>query len=510
MSDPTVQQWLVVAAAFLSGLLVKWLLDLFFLRQRFFETRAQLNAREQQLTEARHEHSRTSESLKNRLIELDATTKAKLAAEGLAARRGREIEALQAEITSCRSRNDLLENRAVALEQLGSELRLQRDSAEVSAAETRSELLGLRLDKAVQDARITSQDGALAELRAIRESLIQERDDIFARCLVAESDRAAQQSVNQALVQAVASRDTSLDGLGSRIAELEAELRSVSDLLASHDAEVARLQALASQADLQRQQRAEAEAEAGRLRTQLDSITRLRDEAVSALRRREAEAVEAERKAAEYQSAFDDAARENARIGQELSRNQAAANASSTALKNAESALKQAESARGAAEARVAELAQALQSAEERLRNAAAAAASAPPLPPPAPVANPAPAGPPVPDPAVKRRIESAEKAASMAETARLTMEAELAAVSESHARLESQLAELRPQAARAEDLAEKLGAVESELAQLRGTGSGPKGDLDSLLNDLDQVTRERNELAAELALLRSQGRSES
>lgn len=500
MSDPSVQQWLVVAVAFLTGLLVKWLLDLFFLRRSLFETRAQLTAREQQLTESRHEHSRTSEALKNRLIELDATSKAKAAAEGLAARRGREIETLQAGMETLGGRCRLLEDRGLALDQLVSELRHLRDSALAAEADARSELLGLRLDQAVKDARIGSQETALHELRAIRESLIEERDGIFARCIAAEADLAGQRSVNRALTEAVAYRDTALAGQGSRVAELESELRSVSDLLASHDSEVARLKGLAGQADALRQQRTEAESELARLKGQLDSATRLREEAVAALRRREAEAAEWERKAVEYQSAFDDAAKENARIGQDLSRSQAATTAAATAQKSAEAA-------RLAAEERAEELAAALRAAESRLKEALAN--------PPAQVAPPPPVTPPTapssaPDPAVKRRIEAAEKAASMAETARLSMEAELVAVSESHARLESQLAELRPQASRADDLAEKLAQLETELVQLRGAGTGAKGDLDSLLNDLDQVTRERNELAAELALLRSQGRTES
>jgi hypothetical protein len=70
---------------------------------------------------------------------------------------------------------------------------------------------------------------------------------------------------------------------------------------------------------------------------------------------------------------------------------------------------------------------------------------------------------------------------------------------------------ELRPNAARADDLAERLGQLEAELASLRGTPAGSeRSDIDALLNDLDQVTRERNELAAELALHRKSGNPES
>lgn len=66
-------------------------------------------------------------------------------------------------------------------------------------------------------------------------------------------------------------------------------------------------------------------------------------------------------------------------------------------------------------------------------------------------------------------------------------LEAEIAAVSVSHARLEAELEALRSR---------------SE-AQPAAAG-GPGGNLDALLADLDAVTRERNELAAELASIRA------
>ena len=69
--------WLPLAAAFLSGLLVKWLLDLFFLRRSIFETQGALLTRERQITDLRHELNRSVETLKNRTTELDATIKAK-------------------------------------------------------------------------------------------------------------------------------------------------------------------------------------------------------------------------------------------------------------------------------------------------------------------------------------------------------------------------------------------------------------------------------------------------
>lgn len=79
--------WLPWAAAFLSGLLIKWLLDLFFLRRSMFETQQALQTRERQITDLRHELNRSIETLKNRTTELDANVRAKAAAEALAAQR---------------------------------------------------------------------------------------------------------------------------------------------------------------------------------------------------------------------------------------------------------------------------------------------------------------------------------------------------------------------------------------------------------------------------------------
>jgi DNA repair exonuclease SbcCD ATPase subunit len=86
-------------------------------------------------------------------------------------------------------------------------------------------------------------------------------------------------------------------------------------------------------------------------------------------------------------------------------------------------------------------------------------------------------------------------------------LETELAVVSESHARLESELAESKALASRAEDLSEQLGTVEAELAALKlEPAPSPSGDLETLLQDLDTLTRERNRLAAEVAALKSTG----
>jgi chromosome segregation ATPase len=480
MSDTSVQQWLVVAAAFLTGLLTKWLLDLFFLRSGIFETRAQLAAREQQLTEARHEQARTSEALKNRLIELDATTKAKLAAEGLAARRSKEIEVLNSTAGELRRK---LESATEAVARLESDLdrtTRQLDESRSAEASLRSESLGLRLDQSISAATLAGQEDSLQELRGIRLSLIEERDAVVARCLGAELSLEAQRSVNEGLANALQARDTMLAGLRSQLESLESERQSVAGLLASRDGEVERLSQTATQLDALRLQHAATEMDLARARTELESATRVRNDAQATLRRREAELAESERRATEYQAAFDDAARENARLGQELAKSEALATANGGSVKSAEAARKDLEQ-------RLAATVLEMESLHGRLREAEAGGSDG------------------------RDRLASAELALTEARAAKTALEGELEAVSQSHSRLESQLVELRPNAARADDLAERLGQLEAELASLRGTPAGSgRSDIDALLNDLDQVTRERNELAAELALHRKSGNPES
>jgi chromosome segregation ATPase len=356
----------------------------------------------------------------------------------------------------------------------------QLDESRSAEAALRSEALGLRLDQSISAATLAGQEDSLQELRGIRLSLIEERDAVVARCLDAELSLEAQKSVNRELTGALQSRDTMLAGLRSQLQGLESERQSVAGLLASRDSEVERLSQCAGQLDALRLQHAATEMDLARARTDLESATRVRNEAQATLRRREAELAEAERRAIEYQAAFDDAARENARLGQELAKSEALAAATGGTLKSAEAARKELEQ-------RLAATVLEMESLQGRIREAEAGGGEG------------------------RERLMSAELALTEARAAKAALEVELEAVSQSHSRLESQLAELRPNAARSDDLAERLGQLEAELATLRGTPTGSgRSDIDTLLNDLDQVTRERNELAAELALHRKSGNPES
>ena len=441
--------WLPLAAAFLVGMLVKWLLDLFFLRRSMFETQETLLTRERQITDLRHELHRSVETLKNRSTELDATVKAKTAAESLAAQRlaeqlalaerlGSEIDALkQARADEAERSSRLQEEIQMLLGHVATE-RSERCSAE-------SEILDLKLRLEVASALELDQQGALRSVRRSHELAGSENEALRSRLEEARGGLAAQRTVNTALQEAVRLRDTTLEETRSRLASAESECRSVSELLARQDEERARLAQIQQALTEAESRSAEARADADAARLQLESIQTQRIDFDAALMLKEAQANAWERECRTAKNRADTATRKAAADAQALESMKAELAACRTEL--------------------------------EQARAAAAATRS---------------------DPGQARRIQD--------------LEAELATVSESHARLESQLAETKAMASRAEDLAEQLGIVEAELASLKlessPSASGPSsaGDLESLLQDLDSLTRERNRLAAEVASLKASG----
>jgi len=440
--------WLPLVAVFLGGMTVKWLLDLFFLRRAMFETQEALLTRERQITDLRHELNRSVEALKNRTTELDATVRSKAAAEALAA-------GTAAELAETTGRKDIevlalqqaLEGERAAAACLRGEVRTllaHLDSERGDRRAAGSEALGLRLRAAEDRARALDQEAALGRLRGALMVLETEADALRTPLEKARRDLASQLTVNEVLQDAVRVRDTALEELRSRLTGAEVEIRSVSGLLARQDEERARLEeARAAQADAEsRCATARAEAEAARL--ELEGLQTRRIDFDAALMLKEAQANAWER---EYRNARGRAEAATARSAQDA-----------RALDALRSELT------------------ACQADLERVRLAASQAPAA--------------------DPADDRRMGE--------------LEAELAAVSESHARLEAQLAEARVTASRAEDLAEQLGTVEAELAALK-LDAGPSahaagGDLDTLLQDLDSLTRERNRLAAEVAAFKASG----
>ncbi len=437
--------WLPWAAAFLSGLLIKWLLDLFFLRRSMFETQQALQTRERQITDLRHELNRSVETLKNRTTELDANVRAKAAAEALAAQRLAEnlatAERAASEIGTLTQALSIHEATAVRLrEEIQTLLVLVAgESSERRSAE--STALDLKLQLAAAASHSLDQSSALQSLRQALELATSEGDALRPLLEQARREWASQLTVNAALQGAVQLRDTTLEGVRTQLASAESECQSVSQLLGRQDEERSRLsevQTALAEAEIRC---AAAQADATAARLQLETIQTQRIDFDTALMLKEAQSNAWERECRSAKNRADTAARKSTADAQALE-----------SLKAELTALKLASAASNVSAITTAE-------------------------------------------PGLHQRIKG--------------LEAELAAVSESHARLESQLAETKALASRAEDLAEQLGTVEAELAAMKlepAPTASASGDLDTLLNDLDTLTLERNLLAAEVASLKASG----
>ncbi|MEY4324432.1 MAG: hypothetical protein RIS24_603 [Verrucomicrobiota bacterium] len=436
-----------MAAAFLSGLLIKWLLDLFFLRRSMFETQAALLTRERQITDLRHELNRSIETLKNRTIELDATVKAKAAAEAIGTQRLAENLAIaeRAAAESAQLKQARTENAAIAanlreeiqalLGHVSGERSLRRSAESVA--------LDLKLQLATATSMASDQESALHSLRQARELAVSENEALRPLIHQVRHELAAQLTVNAALQGAVQLRDTTLEGLRTQLASAEAECQSVSQLLARQDEERKRLTEVQTSLAEAEARCAASQAEADAARLQLETIQTQRMDFDAALMLKEAQANAWERECRTAKNRADTAVRKSAADAQALE-----------SLKS--------------------ELA-ACQTELAAVKSSPATSAA------------------PTADPALTQRMKD--------------LETELAVVSESHARLESELAETKALASRAEDLSEQLGTVEAELAALKlEPAPSPSGDLETLLQDLDTLTRERNRLAAEVAALKATG----
>ena len=439
--------WLPLAAAFLSGLLVKWLLDLFFLRSSMFETQEALLTRERQITDLRHELNRSVETLKNRTIELDATVKAKTAAEALGAQRSAENLA-----TAQRTAAELalLKQAKTEDEEIAANLRAEihtlsgQGSMERSLRQSaESEVLDLKLQLATAAPLALDQEAALQSLRLAQQLAVSENETL--RPLLDQSRRelAAQLTVNLALQEAVQLRDTTLEGVRTQLVSAESECQSVSQLLTRQDEERTRFTEVQTTLAEAEARCAASQAEAAATRLQLETLQTRRMDFEAALMLKETQTNAWERECRTAKNRADTAVRKSAADAQAL------------------------ESMKAEFAAYRAELVEA--------KEAATASAT------------------PTADPALAQRVKD--------------LETELAIVSESHARLESELAETKALASRAEDLSEQLGTVEAELAALKLEPTpSPSGDLETLFQDLDTLTHERNRLAAEVASLKASG----
>ncbi len=231
-------------AALLFGMIVKWLLDLFFLRSRVFGLERQVTERERDLTDLRHDHNRALVDLKNRLTELDATQKAKiLISASLAAR--------ETDLADARRR----------LTGIESEIQTQREAAE----QWRNSFQAREAELALARERMATLDGELA----------------------------AGTSVYEAVQAAVQARDTQLAEVISRETELSARLEAATatGAAAAQGWEEVRmaLEAAERQVKAAAVERGGLEQELAALRVKSDAATKARAAAERELKKRELE-----------------------------------------------------------------------------------------------------------------------------------------------------------------------------------------------------------------------------
>jgi chromosome segregation ATPase len=426
--------WGVLLVTLLLGMVVKWLLDLFFLRSEMFGLRRRLTDRERDLTDLRHEHGRSLQELKNRLTELDATAKAKMVVSSTLASREAELAELRERERHGLHRADVAEGKLV--------LALQ----EASSAKTRMEELAFRCDQA------------------------EERGKQLEACAVQhEADAAVLMSVRDAFETAVRDRDRSISELASSVEELRVKVDKQVEMGASarmaSDRMTLELAEVRGRFESEERLRQGLETDLRGVRVQLEAATRAKAVADANLKRREMELAENEQRSGEMQRGMEEAAREAARLSAENSRLQGEVGRLTSAVavsRTTDAASRVAEVERS----RLADEVKALRSdleAQSRLRSGLEAVAKA-----------------------QEAAVNELRLQVSAATSQRRALEAELEAVSASHAALESRLASvpapvadgesrLKGALADLEEMTAERNRVSAELAVLRSEQS--RGD---------------------------------
>jgi chromosome segregation ATPase len=404
--------WGALLVTLLLGMVVKWLLDLFFLRSEMFGLRRRLTDRERDLTDLRHEHGRSLQELKNRLTELDATAKAKMVVSSTLAAREVELIELRERERHGVLRADAAEGKLVLAVQ------------EASSAKARMEELAFRCSQA-------EELGKQLEAGAAQH----------------EADAAVLNSVRDALEAAVRDRDRSISELASSVSELgvriEAQLETSAVARVATEQATLELVEVRQRFESEERLRQALESDLRGVRTQLEAATRAKAVADANLKRREMELAENEQRSGEMQRGMEEAAREAARLSAENSRLQGEVGR----LTSAAAVNRTTDAASRAAElerARLADEVKALRSdleAQSRLRSGLEAVAKA-----------------------QEAAVNELRLQVSAATSQRRALEAELEAVSASHAALESRLASV---AAPAEDGDDRLKGALADLEEM-------------------------------------------
>ena len=429
---------LSVLAAFLLGYTIKWLLDLFVLRERLFTAEARAKRRGEELDSERFAHGRAQTDLKTKSSELEAQRRQREAAEAT-------VVALQSRLAGLQGEAATLSARISQLEQEVTAGWLARTGAETESREHAARAGDLAL-------RLNTQDAELATARATIESL---RSQVHR---LSEENTFAAERLPQ-LEQDLNHQNTTI---GALKADLESALRGLAD--AQSAVGDLRTALTASQQGLEAARKA---------RTELEESLQTQTAAALAAT---AEGTALRQQLAKLQTQLQDIKSDSGPLEQRLRARQDDVKQLTVQLGEATEELAALKARAAQAEANLAAATETRGTLERE---------------------------------AAQRERELAFHGEKTAE-----LEAELKAVSQAHADLQAEL-DSRIQAATEAAVAqaraalptpapEPIPATETVAVATPAAPSASSPSTDALLAELDQMSRERNELAAELAILRA------
>lgn len=422
---------LSVLAAFLLGYTIKWLLDLFVLRERLFTAEARAKRRGEELDSERFAHGRSQTDLRSKTSELEAQRKLREAADAA-------VTALQLQLSRLKDDAATDAARATQLEQEVTAGWMARSGAESEAREHAARATDLALKLNAQDADLATAQATIDSLRSQVHRLVEENDFAAKRVPQLESDLHHQNTTTAALK-----------------ADLESALRGQSD--AQSAAGDARTALTAAHHGLESARKARTELEES-LHTQAAAAQAAADE-VASLRLQ----------LAKLQTQLQDAKSDSGPLEQRLRSRQDDVKQLTVQLGEATEELAALKVRAAQAEANLAAATETRGTLERE---------------------------------AAQRERELAFHGEKTAE-----LEAELKAISRAHAELQSDL-EDRIHAASEAAVAKALADAPPPSAPVALAMSNTPGvtstSSEALLAELDQMSRERNELAAELAILRA------
>lgn len=455
---------LTLALVFFVGWTLHWIVGLLFFRSRYFEQEAEITRQSKALEDARFQLGRTQTDLQSKADLVEAIQRSKSAVES-------RVGTLESELRA--TRGTLAEVTALAETHAAAARAATRSPVlpphQNPPPSDRNNLYGNPLHSVnpILEARIQTLKARADALESRLQQLTSEltesqgaRRDLFAKL-------AAEQSVRATLTRAIQSRDES-------ITELSDDREGVKESLM--ETERSRAEALTERDELR----------AGVLsaRGTLEAERKARTQMEQTLKERETQLAELELKSQEYQAAFNDAAEENQRITQDLKQTRARLTSSESTLKESTRELRSLKDRLAQAETELTQARTTIETIGQTNREF----------------------------------LDGRDK-----EIVRLTAEMDAAKarseqLGSAHAELEDQLAthvrELRKLKDQNEELVEELQAatkanqsLTEQLAHDIPTvheDTDTDSQLSAVLADLDTVSRERNELAAELAALKS------